>query len=66
MFFVQITDRDGTRFQDHGSIELSNLDKNITHEWHHSLEKQRSGAGAFQVYFGQLLAHAPESEIGHF
>ncbi len=29
VFFVQITDRDGTRYQDHGSIELSKLDANI-------------------------------------
>ena len=29
VFFVQITDRDGTRFQDHSSIELSKLDENI-------------------------------------
>jgi hypothetical protein len=29
VFLVQITDRDGTRYQDHGSIELSKLDENI-------------------------------------
>jgi hypothetical protein len=29
VFFVQITDRDGTRYQDHGSIELNKLDENI-------------------------------------
>jgi hypothetical protein len=29
VFFVQITDGDGNRYQDHGSIELSKLDENI-------------------------------------
>lgn len=29
VFFVQITDRDGTRYQDHSSVELSKLDANI-------------------------------------
>jgi hypothetical protein len=29
VFFVQVTDRDGVRYQDHGSIELSKLDENI-------------------------------------
>jgi hypothetical protein len=29
VFFVQITDRDGARYQDHGSIDLSKLDENI-------------------------------------
>jgi hypothetical protein len=29
VFFVQITDRDGARHQNHGSIELSKLDENI-------------------------------------
>jgi hypothetical protein len=29
VFFVQITDRDGTRYQDHGAIELRKLDENI-------------------------------------
>jgi len=29
VFFVQITDRDGALYQDHGSIELSKLDENI-------------------------------------
>lgn len=29
VFFVQVTDRDGARYQDHGSIELSKLDENI-------------------------------------
>ena len=29
VFFVQITDRDGTRYQRHGSVELSKLDENI-------------------------------------
>jgi hypothetical protein len=29
VFLVQITDRDGTRYQDHGNIELSKLDENI-------------------------------------
>ena len=29
VFLIQITDRDGTRYQDHGSIELSQLDENI-------------------------------------
>jgi hypothetical protein len=29
VFFVQITDRDGTRYQNHGSIELSKLSENI-------------------------------------
>ncbi len=29
VFLVQITDQDGTRFQDHGSMELNNLNENI-------------------------------------
>jgi hypothetical protein len=29
VFFVQIMDRDGARYQDHGSIDLSKLDENI-------------------------------------
>lgn len=29
LFLIQITDSDGTRYQDHGSIELSKLDENI-------------------------------------
>jgi hypothetical protein len=29
VFLVQITDREGTRYQDHGSIELNKLDENI-------------------------------------
>jgi hypothetical protein len=29
VFLVQITDRDGARYQDHGSIDLSKLDENI-------------------------------------
>jgi hypothetical protein len=29
VFFVQVTDRDGSRYQNHGSIELSKLDENI-------------------------------------
>ena len=29
VFLIQITDRDGKRYQDHGSIELSQLDENI-------------------------------------
>lgn len=29
VFFIQITDRDGTRYQDHGTVELSKLDENI-------------------------------------
>jgi hypothetical protein len=29
VFFVQVTDRDGVRYQDHGSIELSKRDENI-------------------------------------
>lgn len=29
IFLVQITDRDGTRYQDHSSVELSKLDDNI-------------------------------------
>src|SRR6185369_4480099 len=29
VFFVQVSDRDGTRYQDHASIELSKLDENI-------------------------------------
>ena len=29
VFFVQITDHDGTRYQDHGSIELGKLDENV-------------------------------------
>jgi len=29
VFLVQMTDRDGTRYQDHGSIDLSKLDENI-------------------------------------
>jgi hypothetical protein len=29
VFFVQITDRDGTRFQNHSAVELSKLDPNI-------------------------------------
>jgi hypothetical protein len=29
VFFIQITDRDGTRYQDHGSLELSKLDENV-------------------------------------
>ncbi len=29
MFFVQITDRDGKRFQSHSSVQLSKLDENI-------------------------------------
>lgn len=28
-FFVQITDADGTRYEDHGGMELSKLDKNV-------------------------------------
>ena len=29
VFLIQITDRDGTRYQDHGSIDLGKLDENI-------------------------------------
>ena len=29
VFLIQITDRDGTRYQDHSSVELSKLDENI-------------------------------------
>jgi hypothetical protein len=29
VFFIQVTDRDGTRYQNHGSIELSKLDQNV-------------------------------------
>src|SRR5208282_5162447 len=29
VFFFQITDRDGTRYQDHATIQLSKLDPNI-------------------------------------
>jgi hypothetical protein len=29
LFLIQVTDPDGTRFQDHGSMELNNLNENI-------------------------------------
>jgi hypothetical protein len=77
VFFIQITDREGTRFQNHGVIELSKVDENVKAayvdytqrafllpgEYRVALALLDAGTGEHSVHQGQFRVPAAPREF---